>query len=108
MGWLAEDNPCPEVLKTGFSSGKIVITIFFNTQGAVDILHDKATIVATYYTEVVLAQVLQNKAKQARTVIRACGCIMTMHLYTLQPGVLVQCKQTCWLSFLHKLFFFDK
>ena len=54
--WLAEDDPRTEVLKTGFHSRKRMFTIFFNSQGvvAVDILQDKATISAKYYTEVVL------------------------------------------------------
>lgn len=69
MVWLAEDEPRPEVLKTGFRSRKRMFTIFFNTQGvvAVDILQDKATITAKYYTEVVLPQVLHNRAEKART-----------------------------------------
>ena len=60
MVWLAEDEPRPEVLKTGFRSRKRVFTIFFNTQGpvVVDIVPDKATITATYYTTSVLPKVL--------------------------------------------------
>ena len=54
--WLAEDEPRPKVLKTGFRSRKRMFTIFFNTQGpvVVDIMPDKATITATYYTTLFL------------------------------------------------------
>ena len=48
--WLAEDEPRPEVLKTGFRSRKRMFIVFFNTQGpvVVDIIPDKATINSTY------------------------------------------------------------
>ena len=62
MLWLAEDEPRPEVLKTGFRSRKRVFTIFFNTQGPVVVvvgtMTDKATITATYYTTSVLRKVV--------------------------------------------------
>ena len=69
MAWLTEDEPRPEVLKAGFRSRKRMFTIFFNTQGvvALDILPDKATINAKYYTETVLPQVLKNRSDNART-----------------------------------------
>ena len=35
MVWLVEDEPRPEVLKTGFRSRKRMFTIFFSTQGPV-------------------------------------------------------------------------
>ena len=50
MVWLAEDEPHPEILKTGFRSRKRMFIIFFNTQGpvVVDIMPDKAPITSTY------------------------------------------------------------
>ena len=67
--WLAEDEPRPEVLKTGFRSRKMMFTIFFNTQGpvVVDIMPDKATITATYYTTSVLPKNLLHIQSTART-----------------------------------------
>ena len=49
MVWLAEGEPCAEVLKTGFRSRKRMLTIFFSAQGPVviDKMPDKATINAT-------------------------------------------------------------
>ena len=43
MVWLAEDEPRPEVLKTGFRSRRRMFTIFFNSQGpvVVDIMPGK-------------------------------------------------------------------
>ena len=72
MVWLAEDDPLPEVLKTGFRSRKRMFTIFFNTQGpvVVDIMPDKATITATYYTTSVLPKVLLHNQSTARTRIQ--------------------------------------
>ena len=69
MVWLAEDDPRPEVLKTGFRSRKRMFTIFFNSQGpvVVDIMPDKATITATYYTTSVLPKVLLHNQSTART-----------------------------------------
>ena len=69
MVWLAEDDPLPEVLKTGFRSRKRMFTIFFNTQGpvVVNIMPDKATITATYYTTSVLSKVLLHNQSTART-----------------------------------------
>ena len=69
MVWLAEDDPLPEVLKTGFRSRKRMFTIFFNTHGpvVVDIMPDKATITATYYTTSVLPKVLLHNQSTART-----------------------------------------
>ena len=48
MVWLAEHEPRPEVLKTGFRSRKRMFTIFFNIQVPVivDIMPDKAMITA--------------------------------------------------------------
>jgi histone-lysine N-methyltransferase SETMAR len=62
MVWLSEDEPRPEVLKTGFRSRKRMFTMFFNTQGpvAVDIMPEQSTITARYYTETVLPKVLQH------------------------------------------------
>ena len=67
--WLAEDEPRPEVLKTVFRSRKRMFTIFFNTQGpvVVDIMPDKATITATYYTTSVLPKHLLHIKSTART-----------------------------------------
>ena len=69
MVWLTDDEPRPEVLKASFRSRKRMFTIFFNTQGvvAVDILPEKSTITAKYYTNVILPQVLKNRAETART-----------------------------------------
>ena len=52
MVWVAEDEPRPEVLKTGFRSRKRMFTNLFNTQGpvVVDMMPDKATTTAAYYT----------------------------------------------------------
>ena len=60
MVWMAEHGPHPKVLRTGFRSRKRMFTIFFNTQGPVviDIVPNKATITATYYTTSVLPKVL--------------------------------------------------
>ena len=48
MVWLAENEPRPEVLKTGFRSRKRMFTIFVNIQVPVivDIMPDKAMITA--------------------------------------------------------------
>ena len=69
MVWVAEDEPCPEVLKTGFRSRKRMFTIFSNTQGpvVVDVMPDKATITATYYTTSVLPKNLLHIQSTART-----------------------------------------
>ena len=69
MVWLAENEPRPEVLKTGFRSRKRMFTIFFNTQGpvVVDIMPDKATITATYSTTSVLPKNLLHIQSTART-----------------------------------------
>ena len=69
MVWLAENEPCPEVLKTGFSSRKRMFTIFFSSQGpvVVDIMPDKATITATYYTTSVLPKNVLHIQSTART-----------------------------------------
>ena len=66
---MAEDEPCPEVLKTGFRSRKRMFTIFSNTQGpvVVDVMPDKATITATYYTTSVLPKNLLHIQSTART-----------------------------------------
>uniref|UniRef100_A0A1I8HMT8 STAS domain-containing protein n=1 Tax=Macrostomum lignano TaxID=282301 RepID=A0A1I8HMT8_9PLAT len=63
MVWLAEDEPRPEVLKTGFRSRKRMFTIFFNSQGvvSVNILPAGATVTARYYTDTVLPGVLQER-----------------------------------------------
>ena len=69
MVWLPEDEPRPEVLKTGFRSRKRMFTIFFNSQGpvVVDIMPDKATITATYSTTSVLPKNLRHIQSTART-----------------------------------------
>ena len=69
MVLLAEDEPRPEVLKTGFRSRKRMFTIFFNTQGpvVVDIMPDKAAITAAYYTTSVLPKNLLHIQSTART-----------------------------------------
>ena len=56
-------------MKTAFRSRKRMFTIFFNTQGpvVVDIMPDKATITATYYTTSVLLKVLLHNQSTART-----------------------------------------
>ena len=67
--WLAEDEPRPEVLKTGFRSRKRMFTIFFNTQEpvVVHIMPKKAKITVTYYTTSVLPKVLLHIQSTART-----------------------------------------
>jgi histone-lysine N-methyltransferase SETMAR len=69
MVWMTDDEPRPEVLKTSFRSRKRMFTIFFNSQGpvAVDIMPDKATITATYYTTSVLPKVLEHIQSTAPT-----------------------------------------
>lgn len=69
MVWLSDEDPRPEVLKTSFRSRKRMFTIFFNSQGivSVDILPEKSTINAHYYTNTVLPKVLQNRAEAAPT-----------------------------------------
>ena len=84
MVWLAEDDPLPEVLKTGFRSRKRMFTIF-NTQGpvVVDIMPYKATITATYYTTSVLLKVLLHNQSMARLDVGLeSSCIKTMQLLT--------------------------
>ena len=79
MVWLAEDEPCPEVLRTGFSSRKRMFTNFFDTHGlvTVDITPDKAIITATYYTTSVLPKILLHIQSTART--RASGSGIQLH-----------------------------
>ena len=62
MVWLGEDEPRPQILKTGFRSRKRLFTVFFNSQGPVclDIMPQDTTITARYYTEHVLPQVLHH------------------------------------------------
>ena len=70
MVWVAEDEPRPEVLKTGFRSRKRMFTNFFNTQGpvVVDMMPDKATTSAAYYTTTsVLPEVLLHIQSTAQT-----------------------------------------
>ena len=70
MVWVAEDEPRPEVLKTGFRSRKRMFTNFFNTQGpvVVDMMPDKATTTAAYYTTTsVLPKVLLHIQSTAQT-----------------------------------------
>ena len=69
MVWLAEDEPLPEALKTGFRPRKRMFTVFFNTRGpvVVDITPDKATVTTTYYTTSVLPNVLLYNQSTART-----------------------------------------
>ena len=70
MVWVAEDEPRPGVLKTGFRSRKRMFTNFFNTQGPVviDMMPDKATTSAAYYTTTsVLPEVLLHIQSTAQT-----------------------------------------
>ena len=69
MVWLAEDEPRPETLKTGFRPRKRIFTVFFNTRGpvVVDITPDTATVTTTYYTTSVLPNVLLYNQSTART-----------------------------------------
>ena len=69
MVWMTDDEPRPEVLKTSFRSRKRMSIIFFNFQEpvAVDIMPDKATITATYYTTSVLPKVLEHIQSTAPT-----------------------------------------
>ena len=66
MVWVAEDEPCPKVLKTGFRSRKRMFTSFFNTQGPV------VTTTAAYYTTTsVLPKVLLHIQSTAQTRCRS-------------------------------------
>ena len=69
MVWVAEDEPHLEVLKTGLRSRKRMFTNFFNTRGpvVVDMMPDKATTTAAYYTTSVLPKVLLHIQSTART-----------------------------------------
>ena len=60
--WVGHNGDRPVVLKQGFQSRKRPFFPFFNTQGtvAIDILPEKTTINATYYTGVVLAKVVKE------------------------------------------------
>lgn len=68
MGWLAENDSCPGILKTGLLSRKRMFTIFFNSivSVVVDIVPDKSTITASFYTTSVLPDVLQHVQSTAR------------------------------------------
>ena len=70
MVWVDEEEPRPEVLKTGFRSRKRMFTNFFSTQGpvVVDMMPDKATTTAAYYTTTsVLPKVLLQIQSTAQT-----------------------------------------
>ena len=68
--WVGPDGDRPVVLRPGFQSRKRLFSIFFNAQGtvAIDILPEKASITATYYTEVVLPKVVKEVCNQRPTV----------------------------------------
>ena len=68
--WVAPDGDRPVVLRPGFQSRKRLFSIFFTTQGlvAIDILPEKSTITASYYTQVVLPKVVGKIHEQRPTV----------------------------------------
>lgn len=68
--WVGPDGDRPVVLRQGFQSRKRLFSIFFNAQGptAVDILPEKTTINASYYTGVVLPKVVKEVCNQRPTV----------------------------------------
>ena len=68
--WVGPDGDRPVVLRPGFQSRKRLFSIFFNTQGlvAIDILPEKSTITASYYTQVVLPKVVGKIHEQHPTV----------------------------------------
>ena len=69
MVWLHEEEPRPQILKTGFRSRKRMFTIFFNSQGpvCVDIMPQDSTITAQYYTTEVIPKVIAQRQAAAQT-----------------------------------------
>ena len=67
---MGPDGDRPVVLRQGFQSRKQLLSIFFNAQGtvAIDILPEKTSINATYYTGVVLPKVVKEVCNQRPTV----------------------------------------
>ena len=63
--WVGHDGDRPVVLNKIFKAESDFSPIFFNTQGtvAIDILPEKTTINATYYTGVVLPKVVKEVCK---------------------------------------------
>ena len=68
--WVGPDGDRPVVLRPGFQSRKQLFSAFFNRQGlvAIDILPEKSTIIASYYTQVVLPKVVGKIHEQRPTV----------------------------------------
>ena len=54
--WVGPNRDQPVVLRPGFQSCRWLFSIFFNTKGlvAIDILPEKSTTAASYYTQAVL------------------------------------------------------
>lgn len=77
--WVGPDGDRPVILKPGFQSRKRLFSMFFSTQGvvAIDILPEKASITAKYYTQVVLQKVVDAVCEQRPNV----GTSKTMLLH---------------------------
>ena len=102
MVWMTEDEHRSEVSKTSFRSRKRMFSIFFNTLGhvALDLMPQKATITATYYTTNVLPKVVSTFEKNARTRRRSeffCSMI-TQHLIKLVWHRTTWRRKTCTLA----------
>ena len=68
--WVGPDGDRPVALRQDFQSPKRLFSHFFNAQGtvAINILPEKTTINATYYTGVVLPKVVKEVCNQRPTV----------------------------------------
>ena len=68
--WVGPGGDRPTVLRPGFQSRKRLFTVFFNSSGlvALDILPEKTTVTAKYYTEVVLPKVEDSICEQRPTI----------------------------------------
>ena len=68
--WVGLGGDRPTVLRPGFQSRKRLFTVFFNSSGlvALDILPEKTTVTAKYYTEVVLPKVEDSICEQRPTI----------------------------------------
>ena len=85
MVWLSEDEPRPQILKTGFRCRKQMFTIFYNSQGPiwVDIIMPQGfTIITKYYTDEELPQILQKCNSAAPAGSRSLSSCTTTMLAT--------------------------
>ena len=62
--WVDKNEPRPMMVRPGFQRRNRFYSIFVNTSGpvAIDILPEKTTLIATYYTKAVLPKVIQSRA----------------------------------------------